>query len=525
MRISLLPAPLAAALALTLCACAPVDTGNKQCSDVNINLVIAKDAKYTTLAEAEGGLSAAQVALVDSTVTDFMATHATPVAGCAVGITQGDHISYLNGYGVADLATQRPFTYATPSAIGSISKTLTALAALRLEIDTELSQSTHVYAALGQPSPPHGDPTLEQVLAHTGGFAEDPSFAGGPFNNLATITNFYSNQGIAFPSLQPTLVFPGYGNNPANQPHAPGGLAEYSNTGYMIAGTLIDQRSRGADIPATMRGYERYIWNKVARGTSSNEPTMVSACLNTSFRQPTIKDFARGYGKENESADFSATGAGWGYEGPPGGWSMTIGDLARLGLILQSDAVIPKTMIDDTMRVDYGPFGDKRIGLGLELSATTKDGTWFGKGGNIRGYTADLKVWPNGNGQSLGIATMCNQSGSDTDQNLAILIHRALTGTQPPFGGGLSTGRNHPNGSDSSLANVAKAYEPLVRRYADSYLAEGGSPERAWALARRELLTLGNGRSVVAYLDTGDIVNAVRLLPTLRYADGSPVTP
>lgn len=319
MRIYLMPAPLAAALALTLSACAPVDTGNKQCSDVNINLVIAKDAKYTNLPEAEGGLSAAQIAVVDTTITDFMAAHETAVPGCAVGITQGDHIAYLNGYGVADLATQRPFTYATPSAIGSISKTLTALAALRLELDTELSQSTHVYATLGQPSPPHGDPTLEQVLSHTGGFARDPSFAGGSFNNLATITNFYSGQNIPFPSLQPTLVFPGYGNNATNQLHAPGGPAEYSNTGYMIAGALIDQRSRGADIPSTMQGYERYIWNKVARGTSSNEPTMVSACLNTSFRQPTIKDAAHGYDKGNAPADFSATGAGWGYEGPPGG--------------------------------------------------------------------------------------------------------------------------------------------------------------------------------------------------------------
>lgn len=204
---------------------------------------------------------------------------------------------------------------------------------------------------------------------------------------------------------------------------------------------------------------------------------------------------------------------------------MTIGDLARLGLILQSDVVIPKTMIDDTMRVTYGPFGDKRIGLGLELSGTTTDGTWFGKGGNVRGYTADLKVWPNGTGTSLGIATMCNQSDTDNQHNLAVLIHRALTDMQPPFGGGVSTGRSRPNGSDSSLADVAKAFEPLVRRYADSYLAEGGSPERAWALARRELLTLGNGRSVVAALDRGDIAGAVRLLPTLRYADGSPVTP
>jgi hypothetical protein len=64
-----------------------------------------------------------------------------------------------------------------------------------------------------------------------------------------------------------------------------------------------------------------------------------------------------------------------------------------------------------------------------------------------------------------------------------------------------------------------------VRRMAGTYLENSESPERAWAVARRELLTLGNGRSFVAALDRGDIAAAVTMLPTLRWPDGSPVTP
>ena len=79
------------------------------------------------------------------------------------------------------------------------------------------------------------------------------------------------------PSLRPRLVFPGYGNNDANQITDPGTTALYSNTGYSIAGALVDQRSREADIPLKARGSENYIWNKVARGTSATEPTMISA--------------------------------------------------------------------------------------------------------------------------------------------------------------------------------------------------------------------------------------------------------
>ena len=50
-----------------------------------------------------------------------------PIAGCAVAITRNNQIAYLQSYVIAAQATDRPFTIATPSPIGSISKTLTTL--------------------------------------------------------------------------------------------------------------------------------------------------------------------------------------------------------------------------------------------------------------------------------------------------------------------------------------------------------------------------------------------------------------
>lgn len=524
MRLSLLYTATAAALCLGLSACAPVDTGVDQCSDVNVNLIEIKDAKYTNLPQSEGGLSPAKIAKIDALMQDYMNDgNGAPIAGCGIGVTRADQVVFLKGYGLADVDNKRPFTVATPSAIGSISKTLTALAALRMTRDRDLSLGTKVYAALGETPLGKGDFTLEQLLTHKAGFKGMPSF-NGPFNDLASINTFYAGQNIEWPSLRPRLVFPGYGNNNVNQFQNPGQGPEYSNIGYSIAGALIDQRSREADIAQPARGYENYIWQKVARGTSATEPTMISACLNTSFRAGDNKNHSRGYSSNGTPNDFTS-GDDWGWEGPPGGWSMTIGDLARLMLILQSDAVIPKSVIDGTMRKDVGIWGGMHIGLGLEVSAPSEK-TWFGKGGDIAGYTSDMKIWPNDEGGSWGVAFLCNQS--KTSKNLTGDIHQLLISNLGGVGSGGFNKEQQGAKADSTTPDwiaTASRYEPLIRRFAASYLESGESPERAWAIARRELLTLGNGRSFVAALEGGDFQTAVNLLPTLRWADGSPVTP
>ena len=522
MRFSLLYCATAAALSLGLSACAPVDSGVDQCSDVNVNLIEVKDAKYLNLSENEGGLSAAKIAQIDALMQTYMTTPAVDIAGCAIGVTRNDKIALLRGYGLADIGTDRPFTIATPSAIGSISKTLTALAALRLVMDTELTLDSQVYAELGETPLANGDFTLKQLLIHKAGFNRDPSF-DGPFNTLDEINAHYAGNGVEWPSLQPRLVFPGYGNNDANQPAVPNTTAQYSNAGYTIAGALVDQRSREADIPLKARGYENYIWNKVARGTSASEPTMISACLNTGFRAGDIKNHATGYNNQTGDVSNYTSGGSWGWEGPSGGWSMTIGDLARLMLILQSDAVIPRATIDSTMRTYYANSDGHRLGLGLEVGSAAAGG-WFGKGGNIAGYTSDMKIWPNDEGGSWGVAFLCNQTY--TDQGLTNDIH-ALLGTTPPppVGGGF--GKEGPRANDTvpPWLDTAKRYEPLVRRMTASYLDGSETPERAWVTARRELLTLGNGSRFVAALDRGDFATAVTILPTLRWPDGSPVTP
>jgi len=509
-----------ACLATVFTACAPVQTGNDQSKDFNVNLVELKDAKYKTLPVSEGGLSAALRAQIDQKVLDFMASKPVPIAGCAIAITRNNQIAYLQAYGEADDAANRPFTIATPSAIGSISKTLTAMGLLALVEEGKLDLDEPLLDQMGlipgSDTGWSGNPTLRDVLAHKGGFIEGTQPIWNPaFNDGPSMAAAFPN--IAFPSLQPLLVFQSYRWESGNQLAAQLGQVKYSNVGYSLAGSLLDYRTKLADIPALMQGYERYTWHRVARGTSTVEPTMITACLTTDFRTSDIKNLARGYDQDGSDLGFGdLNSVGWGWEGPSGGWSMTIGDLARLMLILQSDAVISKTTIANEMRKKHGKlFNDgTQTGLGLELAA---DSTSFGKGGDILGYTADFKVWPSNIGTDWGVAFICNQkyAGKQLTGQLKSLLSASPGGSS----GGVNTAQ--PDAQDP-LVELAKQYEPLARQVAQRYLSQSKSPEEAWVRARKELAAYPNGTRLVYALERGDMSGALQLLPSVFQPNGSP---
>jgi CubicO group peptidase (beta-lactamase class C family) len=493
-------------------ACAPVQQGNDQSKDFNINLVELKDAKYKTLPVAEGGLSAETRAQIDEEVMDFMAEKAVPIAGCAIAITRNNQIAYLQAYGEADQATNRSFTIATPAPVGSIAKTLTALGLLalveegKLDLDTPLLDQMGLLPGIDVGWT--GNPTLREVLAHKGGFigGSQPVWHPAAFDDGPSMSAAFPN--IPFPSLQPLLVFQGYKSEAGNQSPAQIGTPKYSNVGYSLAGALLDYRSKMGDIPAHMQGYERYIWHRVGRGAQAAEPTMITACLATDFRTLDIKNLARGYATDGSDLNFGdSNSVGWGWEGPAGGWTLTIGDLARLMLILQSDAVISKATIDNEMRDDNGVLFNNgtRAGLGLELAS---DGSWFGKGGDILGYTADFKIWPSNFGTDWGVAFICNQQ--TTGKQLTSRLRDILSQTS-----GNNTGHAPapPQDAQDPLVELAKQYEPLARQFAERYLSQGRTPEEAWRQAKKELAAYPNGPRLVIALERGDLAGALQLLP------------
>ncbi len=526
-RLSLL---ILACATLGLTACAPVQQGADQSKDFNVNLAELKDTKYKTLPVAEGGLDAATRAALDAEVAEFMAEKAVDIAGCTIAITRNNQIAYLQAYGKADQATNRNFTIATPAPIGSIAKTLTALGLMAMVEEGKLNLDQPLLDQMGLLPGVDvgwaGNPTLREVLAHKGGFKAGGPVWGAAFDDGLSMGAAYPL--IPYPSLQPLLVFQGYKTEAGNYVAAQLGTPEYSNVGYSLAGALLDYRSRLGDIPAHMRGYESYVWHRVARGTSATEPTMGTAVLATDFRQTDIKNLARGYATDGDPFDFSdATSYGWGWEGPSGGWTLTIGDLARLMLILQSNAVVHQNniiktqMLDPTDAFDYGEIFEDvtRNGLGLEQAM---DRSWFGKGGDIAGYTADMKIWPS-NGSSWGVAFICNQENAG--KALSGRLHNILASgfNTGGVGGASGAGSQSPSTPTDPLVQLSRQYEPLARQLAQRYLSQTPNSEAAWQQAKKELVAYPNGTRLVYLLERGDLKGALQLLPTVMLPNGAPV--
>ena len=150
---------------------------------------------------------------------------ASGVPGVAYSVVSDGEIASMGGRGVADTTDDTAVTPDTPLVIGSISKSVTALAVMQLvengqvDLDAELSQYLDGFA--GQPA---AAITVRQLLSHTSGFstlqgnASHSDDTGGE-DELARLVDGLGEVVPAYP---------------------PGERWEYSNTNYQILGRLIE---------------------------------------------------------------------------------------------------------------------------------------------------------------------------------------------------------------------------------------------------------------------------------------------
>ena len=414
--------PIANRLAITiifagLTACAPSLSEKPYCHPINAILTKQKDEALPSL------IPDAKVEEIDAIVQEVMANSQVP--GCGLAVTRDDRIALLRTYGHSRLTPAKvDFDLGTVSAIGSISKTYTALAMLKLrdmmKVDFFGSATDYLVPDYPEQDVLWDGAVVRDLLVHTSGIKGTANFWDEAlFHDLPSIQTFYPYE--YSPSLQPALVADGfmYESTNVHGPAAGGadGIPNYSNLNYAMAGAIIDNVTAPLASPE-LRGYENYVWHEIARGNAIDEPASPAMCIGASFRESAVPTLANGHEANFKRLNFSDTSDGWGWAGPAGGWWATTGDLARLMLTMQSSVVAPQINIEQ-MREDFGPLvpevGDAsvRVGLGLELSGPQETSTWFGKGGHIAGYSAYFRIWPkeeNGDSNSWGVAFMCNRS-------------------------------------------------------------------------------------------------------------------
>jgi CubicO group peptidase (beta-lactamase class C family) len=426
---------LAAALTIGLlaspaCYRAPTKTGSDQVYDPNIEMTALKD----------NALASKTWKVVDDHMKLILGNLEAP--GCAVGIARGGELTYLQGYGKAKLGGEN-WGVGTMGAVGSVSKTFTAAGLLlmhQLGI-VDVNQDVGNYAFSGNAA--LDNVAVAKLLNHTGGVgggtkgaAFAPTWEPGSDAKACIDGAAINCVTVAKELAEPRLAYDQYSATEAVSALAPG-QGVYSNVGYSVAGAIIDKLTAGTSYD----GYEGWIWHRLGRYKPSelDVDNLLSLALTHSWRATDIPHRAVGYKPDGmggytpyEAFDLASVGGVEGWEGPAGGWAMTIGDLTRFTLALNTEKIVNNTMLS-AMRFNWANLDDLSddAGMGMLLGSAGKAPYWHG--GQIGGHTAAWTWWDNSNGSSLAIALMCNRENLSpyTLRDVAGQLATKIVGSQP----------------------------------------------------------------------------------------------
>jgi D-alanyl-D-alanine carboxypeptidase len=312
------------------------------------------------VAVAAADLTAAQKLQIDKIAVNALVQSGAPSA--SVALVKDGKIAYLRAYGDAQLAPQVVAKPAMRYAIGSVSKQFTAAAVLLLAEDSRLSLDepiSHWY-----PKVTGADRiTLRHLLSHTSGIAD-----------------FWPQDYVMTPMTRdadPDKVIAEWGAKPLV--FRPGDRYEYSNTGYMIAGRIVEKVS-GQSLEAYLR---QHIWKKLG----------MTSVVNYDIGALKLPRDPVGYDRAalGPSRPALHEGSGWGLGAFQ--WAMTAQDLAKWDLSLINKSRLEVASYDEffePMRLNSG--AKASYALGLTVSAA-------GPGGNRRavGHTGEVSGFVSAN--------------------------------------------------------------------------------------------------------------------------------
>lgn len=151
---------------------------------------------------------------------------ATAGPGVAMSVYQNGKPVYQKTYGLADVASLKPYRLDTPFEIGSLSKQFTATAILMLVKGRKLELTDPIGKYLEGIPPAWKVATIKQVLHHMSGIPDYEEIAGYDFYNK---------------ERKPEEVIAEAAKKPLD--FQPGEKFSYSNTGYFLLGMIVTKAS------------------------------------------------------------------------------------------------------------------------------------------------------------------------------------------------------------------------------------------------------------------------------------------
>jgi len=316
-------------------------------------------------------------ARVDAAVKSAMEANGTPSA--QVAVVQDGRIVFSRAYGDARLAPALAATTATRYEIASVSKEFTAAAALLLVEDGKLSLDDHVSKWF--PDLTGADTiTVRQLLSHTAG-----------------VSDFWPQDYVMTPVTKPTTPL-AVMNDWARKPldFKPGEDWQYSNTGYIVAGEIIEKVS-GQPLFAFVR--DRIL-----------KPVGITDAIDISAENLKAPD-ALGYERRALAPNRPTTpdGAGWFYGSAYLG--LTAEDVAKWDIsFLKKSLLKPSSYVTETTTIKLNNGRDTGYAMGLFVSKPNGH-TEVEHDGEGAGYLSENRIYPD---DGIAIVVLTNTMSGGT---------------------------------------------------------------------------------------------------------------
>jgi CubicO group peptidase (beta-lactamase class C family) len=330
-------------------------------------------------------------ARIDAAAREWLVTSGAPSASIAV--VQNGAVSYAQAYGKSQVDPAVTATPATRYAIDSISKEFTAAAVLLLVQQGKMSLDDRVgkwFPDLGEAS----KVTVRQLLTHTSG-----------------IRDYWPQDFVPPEMLRPTSVaaiMDAWARRPLD--FAPGAQWQYSNTGYVVAGAIVEKVA-GTRL---MDFLQQHIFAplKMEHVTEDDTRALSAADAMAYTRQ--------GLGPTRRAPK---EGPGWLYAA--GELAMTPGALALWDISLMNRSFLQPASYDSMLQeVTLADGSKKGYGLGLDIERV-QGRPRIGHDGAGSGFLSSHRIWPD---EKTAVIVLTNDDWASPDD----LVDRIAFIVLPP---------------------------------------------------------------------------------------------
>ncbi len=330
--------------------------------------------------------------LSQSKAPSSLSCRRTTYRGASLAIARNGRLVWARGYGLADADLGQPVQPTSIFRVGSITKTITAIAVMKLVEDGELGLDAPAFALLPDIRPLSGrlgDPrinriTIRNLLTHSGGW--DASISGDPVVT-PEIRLIAAATGGQFPPA-PEAIISWMLDRPLD--FAPGARFAYSNFGFVVLGRVIDRVARQPydefvrkEVFAPMRIHNMRLGRTILALRAPGEVRYYDypgAPLVNSLMPGVSGQVSEPYGGMLPFESVDSAGA----------WIASPVDLVRIFVMLDGQrlpAVLSPASIQQMVTPAFGDLGTSpagnpaSYGLGIGVELTGADAEWWNGGG------------------------------------------------------------------------------------------------------------------------------------------------